>query len=576
MRSVVASHGPGSNPRGNAICNAILLESFPVLQTFGLQYFDRHLHRLRMPKNLKISKSTKTGPTSHIGPKTSRAARDRPEPNPRRNQPSRHRRSGGRPAAAPPRRKLRAAAARTSPINTHSRATICACCASSIARPAASSRKPSSSSAPPCVEHRPPSNERRATSTAEARDKARQAHGRGMRQVRQAHGRGARQVSRRIVKRSPAMRVQRACTARVHACGGAPPCAAASRRFQPEISFDLSEKLENQIQYGIIVLIRSENLGSDTTVGIRITPPGEAAKEQNNHVPGDDQYDTTKQFYDIGGAPPCAAASRRFQPEISFDLSEKLENQIQYGIIVLIRSENLGSDTTVGIRITPPGEAAKEQNNHVPGDDQYDTTKQFYDIHRVFWKIPCWQLVPGSNRNYKNAGSSRDTASRGPTTIAAPESQFRTCPTDHDSIGYPRMSASGESLTTMHRLLHASGSHPIPRPYDPKTNKYNQDLGLIHSTNGNHLESPNEGSSIDHQLLFTEAYLLRLPVVEDSDWSKSGSAGLFLPRRFFLYHFRRLGLSWKKIAEGATLCSLLAGRLVIPFRTELVELVAPS
>ncbi|KZV25232.1 hypothetical protein F511_12698 [Dorcoceras hygrometricum] len=30
--------------------------------------------------------------------------------------------------------------------------------------------------------------------------------------------------------------------------------------------------------------------------------------------------------------------------------------------------------------------------------------------------------------------------------------------------------------------------------------RYNQDLGLIHSTNGNHLESPNEGSSIDHQV----------------------------------------------------------------------------
>ncbi|KZV58478.1 hypothetical protein F511_26522 [Dorcoceras hygrometricum] len=57
------------------------------------------------------------------------------------------------------------------------------------------------------------------------------------------------------------------------------------------------------------------------------------------------------------------------------------------------------------------------------------------------------------------------------------------------SIGYPRMSASGESSTTMHRLLHASGSHPIPPPNDPKTNQYNQDLGLIHSTNGNHLES---------------------------------------------------------------------------------------
>ncbi|KZV13582.1 dentin sialophosphoprotein-like [Dorcoceras hygrometricum] len=69
-----------------------------------------------------------------------------------------------------------------------------------------------------------------------------------------------------------------------------------------------------------------------------------------------------------------------------------------------------------------------------------------------------------------------------------------------NSIGYPRMSASGESLTTMHRLLHASGSHPIPTPGDPNTNQYNQDLGLIHSTNGNHLESPKEGSSIDHQV----------------------------------------------------------------------------
>ncbi|KZV41421.1 hypothetical protein F511_12149 [Dorcoceras hygrometricum] len=33
-----------------------------------------------------------------------------------------------------------------------------------------------------------------------------------------------------------------------------------------------------------------------------------------------------------------------------------------------------------------------------------------------------------------------------------------------------------------------------------RTNQYNQDLGLFHSTNGNHLESPNEGSSIDHQV----------------------------------------------------------------------------
>ncbi|KZV39251.1 formin-like protein 7 [Dorcoceras hygrometricum] len=61
----------------------------------------------------------------------------------------------------------------------------------------------------------------------------------------------------------------------------------------------------------------------------------------------------------------------------------------------------------------------------------------------------------------------RDTASRGPTTIATPKSQFRTDPSDHDSIGYPRTKASGESSTTKHRLLHASGPHPIPPPDDP-------------------------------------------------------------------------------------------------------------
>ncbi|KZV19261.1 Cupredoxin superfamily protein isoform 1 [Dorcoceras hygrometricum] len=38
-----------------------------------------------------------------------------------------------------------------------------------------------------------------------------------------------------------------------------------------------------------------------------------------------------------------------------------------------------------------------------------------------------------------------------------------------DSIGYPRMKASGESSTTKNRLLHASGPYPIPPPNDPKS-----------------------------------------------------------------------------------------------------------
>ncbi|KZV35752.1 cell division control protein 2C-like [Dorcoceras hygrometricum] len=125
---------------------------------------------------------------------------------------------------------------------------------------------------------------------------------------------------------------------------------------------------------------------------------------------------------------------------------------------------------------------ARQRKNKIwPGDDQYNSiNKSIYEIHRVFLGVTflatrAWlRPVSQGNRHFTYLCDPqwfRDTASRGPTTIVAPESQFRTCPLDHDSIGYPRMSASGESSTTMHRLLHASGSHPIPPPNDPKTQK---------------------------------------------------------------------------------------------------------
>ncbi|KZV21472.1 hypothetical protein F511_17811 [Dorcoceras hygrometricum] len=37
------------------------------------------------------------------------------------------------------------------------------------------------------------------------------------------------------------------------------------------------------------------------------------------------------------------------------------------------------------------------------------------------------------------------------------------------SIGYPCTKASGESSTTKHRILHASGPHPIPPPDEPNS-----------------------------------------------------------------------------------------------------------
>ncbi|KZV50202.1 dentin sialophosphoprotein-like [Dorcoceras hygrometricum] len=55
------------------------------------------------------------------------------------------------------------------------------------------------------------------------------------------------------------------------------------------------------------------------------------------------------------------------------------------------------------------------------------------------------------------------------------------------SIGYPRMRASGESSTTKHRLLYASGSHPIPPPNDPNL-EFNLPLSLLPQQEGLPLE----------------------------------------------------------------------------------------
>ncbi|KZV57393.1 hypothetical protein F511_11624 [Dorcoceras hygrometricum] len=99
--------------------------------------------------------------------------------------------------------------------------------------------------------------------------------------------------------------------------------------------------------------------------------------------------------------------------------------------------------------------------------------------------------APGSDQFHEETGTSRKAAvdyvnqpwahnhcGSGITISDLPiESWYErlaTSPHDPlDSIGYPRMSASGESSTTMHRLLHASGSHPIPPPDDPKS-EYHQ------------------------------------------------------------------------------------------------------
>ncbi|KZV44813.1 hypothetical protein F511_09856 [Dorcoceras hygrometricum] len=198
--------------------------------------------------------------------------------------------------------------------------------------------------------------------------------------------------------------------------------------------------------------------------------------------------------------------------------------------------------THLSISESPAGQPAARNYQSALGPTLYNQSRVLLN-----WQLPCWRLgawlrpVSRGNRHFTVGGGRlrqsgprpegillRQPALEGLTRSARTETprkvgrnKFRRgaaaaaiwerreacafrvrvkCNQESNSIGYPRMSASGESSTTMHRLLHASGSHPIPPSNDPKTNQYNQDLGLIHSTNGNHLESPNEGSSIDHQV----------------------------------------------------------------------------
>ncbi|KZV20915.1 hypothetical protein F511_38725 [Dorcoceras hygrometricum] len=83
-------------------------------------------------------------------------------------------------------------------------------------------------------------------------------------------------------------------------------------------------------------------------------------------------------------------------------------------------------------------------------------------------------------------GKSR--VARDPITMHTSRRSILTSRVSLDSIGYPRTKVSGESSTTKHRLLHASGPHPIPPPDDPN---------LV----GKRVKvSSNEGSSIDHQV----------------------------------------------------------------------------
>ncbi|KZV56599.1 hypothetical protein F511_09078 [Dorcoceras hygrometricum] len=96
-------------------------------------------------------------------------------------------------------------------------------------------------------------------------------------------------------------------------------------------------------------------------------------------------------------------------------------------------------------------------------------------------EINCYIIVFIAEINNKSSGDNLEVPIINKHTplsvqLVLPSSQMSLLPEtmkaseprgSADSIGYPCTKASGESSTTKHRILHASGPHPIPSPDDP-------------------------------------------------------------------------------------------------------------
>ncbi|KZV32677.1 hypothetical protein F511_21224 [Dorcoceras hygrometricum] len=360
--------------------------------------------------------------------------------------------------------------------------------------------------------------------------------------------------SHRRTKQQPSSRPVRV-QSRLHACNGRPSRATSSARqlaiarsgahqriAQPPSSQQFRAQqhppaVQHAPPHRATSALASENTGSDTTVGDPDPPPGEAAEEHRkspirsttrNETPSSACTRKTDEISTNGFSSSNWSETifRRLEAAAALGggggggggqcfrvrLSVVARIQLAVGPQPLwLRNHNSGLAHRIMVKrlatsphdpldklceIQNPANDITSLGFNASESSAGETSNQSY---LVYEKLKKMRFVKAS-MTHDTCESVRDTASRGPTTIVTPKSQFRTCPSDHDSIGYPRMRASGESSTTKDRFLHASGPHPIPPPNDPKTNQYNQDLGLIHSTNGNHLESPNEGSSIDHQV----------------------------------------------------------------------------
>ncbi|KZV44203.1 hypothetical protein F511_12942 [Dorcoceras hygrometricum] len=358
------------------------------------------------PKNLKFQNRSKPGPTSHTGPKTSRAARDRPEPNPRRIQTSRHdiaedspehRRSGGR------RRRHHHEDRGGSARRRAQRRAASAHCAQQRAATSRNTSRPAAGSV----------DQRAITEAAAA----------------------GHQVSHIVAQRASAAGQQRAISR-----GAAQRSGHLARRSSEGGGGDSRPLMRNDIavdnrQSGR--LLRQAALESLTN-SARTDSPRRIGWKQ---ISGEDRRRRRRRVSGGGGggegreAATFARLAVGPQPLRLRNHHSRLAQRIMVKRLATSPHDHLGITDS----------ACKNQS--VVVSVQYGPFNPY---------IPIRSTTIGKSRVAIDP-IAMHTSWRSNSDIASVT-----------SIGYPRMSASGESSTTMHRLLHASGSHPIPTPYDPK------------------------------------------------------------------------------------------------------------
>ncbi|KZV32318.1 hypothetical protein F511_04026 [Dorcoceras hygrometricum] len=241
-------------------------------------------------------------------------------------------------------------------------------------------------------------------------------------------------------------------------------------------------------------MIRSEkNTGSDTTVGDPDPPPGEAA-EEHKKSPGDDQYEKQqlqlivihRAFKSEYLAGTCAwlqqAALEALTNSARTDSPRRIGRnefrRLEAAAAAAACVWRGGRRLALGIQLAV-GPQPLRLRNHNSGLAQRIMVKRLatspHDPLGITDSACKNQLVVvsvqyGLFNPYIPIRSTTIGKSRVAIDTIAMHTSWRSNSdiASVTSIGYPRMSASGESSTTMHRLLHASGSHPILTPYDPK------------------------------------------------------------------------------------------------------------